>query len=69
MGNLDSEPRVSVTALMSWAATWGSFPGLSVSLSAQWGDGGRVCARDGVRTESVHTWKALRTAWHTVGKQ
>lgn len=30
MGNLDSEARVSVTALLSWAVTWGSFPGLSV---------------------------------------
>ena len=30
MGNLDSEARVSVTALLSWTVTWGSFPGLSV---------------------------------------
>ena len=41
-GNLDSEARVSVAALLSWAATWGCFPGLSVSRCARLHNGEMV---------------------------
>lgn len=63
--NLGSEGRASVTGPVAVQPPGASFPvSASVSTSVQWGDGGYLCPRDSVGTESVCRKHLKRSLGH-----